>query len=88
MKNLKAPFLVIALLLNVLLMSAEISNPPPAPKSTAKIMNTMAEDDCDPDLPSCNPEFPIDCNIISLVIGGLVLGVTVIYRNQIKKASI
>jgi hypothetical protein len=93
MKNLKAPFLVIALLLNVLLMSAGPAHPP-VPEtsgSTAKSANAMAVADCDdPTLPSCNPEanMPIDQHVVFLVIGGLVLGTTVIYRNQIKKASI
>lgn len=91
MKNLKAPFLVIALLLNVLLMSAGPAHPP-VPEtsgSTAKNVNVMDED-CDPDLPSCNPEanFPIDQQIVFLLLGGLALGATVIYKNQIKKASI
>lgn len=93
MKNLKAPFLVIALLLNVLLMSAGPAHPP-VPEtsgSTAKNANTMSTSTCeDPDLPGCNNEadMPIDQHVIFLVIGGLALGATVIYKNQIKKASI
>jgi len=93
MKNLKAPFLVIALFLNVLLMSAGSAHPP-VPEtsgSTAKSAKTMSASACeDPGSPSCNDgaDFPIDQHVIFLLIGGLALGATVIYRNQIKKASI
>ncbi|MFC4477982.1 hypothetical protein [Flavobacterium chungangensis] len=89
MKNLKAPFLVIALLLNVLLMSAGSAHPP-VPETNGKSMNTTNAECEDPDLPSCNPEanFPIDQQIVFLLLGGLALGATVIYKNQIKKASI
>lgn len=90
MKNLKAPFLVIALFLNVLLVSAETSSHPPAPvtaeSSAAKTMAAAA--DCPPIQPDCDDAFPIDQNIIYLVVGGLVLGLTVVYKNPIKKASI
>jgi len=86
MKNLKAPFLVIALLLNVLLVSAETATHPPAPM--AKTASAMAEEvDCAPPN-NCESNFPIDQNIVLLVISGLALGLTVIYKNQIKKASI
>lgn len=85
MKNLKAPFLVIALLLNVLLASAETSSHPPSP--TARTASAMAEDDCLPPN-NCEANMPIDQNIVFLVITGLALGLTVIYKNQIKKASI
>jgi hypothetical protein len=89
MKNLKAPFLVIALFLNVLLVSAETSSHPPAPgASAARTMTTTAEGECEPIFPDCDDAFPINQNIIFLVVGGLVLGLTVIYKNQIKKASI
>jgi len=83
MKNLKAPFLVIALLLNVLLASAETAAHPPTPMA-AKAMD--ADEDCE--LVNCEAEMPIDQNIVFLVITGLALGLTVIYKNQIKKASI
>ncbi|RYJ39341.1 hypothetical protein NU08_1649 [Flavobacterium anhuiense] len=88
MKNLKAPFLVIALFLNVLLVTAENESGPPAPNLSSK---TMTAGDCDDsDGIPCNEQgnIPIDQNIIILVIGGLALGLTAIYRNQIKKASI
>jgi len=88
MKNLKAPFLAVALIiLNVSFMAAGSSNPPPPDMAgkSAESMTTMSEDDCEP---FCNPPFPIDQNIVFLLIGGLALGATVIYKNQIKKASI
>ncbi|UPZ16402.1 hypothetical protein [Flavobacterium humidisoli] len=93
MKNLKAPFLVIALLLNVLIMSAGSAHPPvPVTSgSTAKTANATSAADCeDPELPSCNPEanMPIDQHVVFLLLGGLALGATVIYKSQIKKASI
>ncbi|MBL0736561.1 hypothetical protein JI750_06665 [Flavobacterium sp. GN10] len=90
MKNLKAPFLVIALFLNVLLVSAETSSHPPTPSaSTARSMATTAEgEECPPLYPDCDDAFPINQNIMFLVIGGLALGLTVIYKNEIKKASI
>ncbi|URM37588.1 hypothetical protein [Flavobacterium anhuiense] len=86
MKNLKAPFLVIALLLlNGLTMSAESSSNPPAP--TAKSANLTADDE-DCQLVNCQADFPIDQNINFLLVGGLALGVIMIYKNQTKKASI
>ncbi|WP_095928355.1 hypothetical protein [Flavobacterium sp. ACN2] len=93
MKNLKAPFLVIALFLNVLLMTAGPAHPP-VPEtsgSTAKSANAMSATACDePGSPSCNDqaEMPINQHAVFLLLGGLALGATVIYRNQIKKASI
>lgn len=93
MKNLKAPFLVMALLLNVLLVSAGSAHPP-VPEtsgSTAKSANAMSSTACDdPGSPSCNDkaDFPIDQHVVFLLLGGLALGASVIYKNQIKKASI
>ncbi|EJG01437.1 hypothetical protein [Flavobacterium sp. F52] len=88
MKNLKAPFLVIALLLllNVSVVLAN-NNPLPAPTQRTQSVNADAEDDCDG--APCNPsDFPIDQNITFLLVGGLALGAVVVYKNQIKKASI
>ncbi|WP_134151284.1 hypothetical protein [Flavobacterium sp. 270] len=34
-----------------------------------------------------NPGFPIDQNIVFLAVAGLALGITVLYKNKIKKAS-
>ena len=62
---------------------------PTPPSPTAKTAGTMSlEDDDGPGGPGGGPKFPIDQNIIFLVIGGLALGATVIYKSQIKKASI
>ena len=91
MKNLKAPFLVIAILfLNVLLAGPKDM---PVPYG-AKTASTNGEDDgmdpieeCPPGYPCLN-DFPIDQNITFLLVSGLVLGATIIYKNQIKKASI
>ncbi|TDX09115.1 hypothetical protein [Flavobacterium sp. S87F.05.LMB.W.Kidney.N] len=84
MKNLKAPFLAIALiLLNVSFM---VAGPTP-PSPTAKTAGAMSLDD-DDGPGSGGADFPIDQNILFLLIGGLALGATVIYKNQIKKASI
>ena len=92
MKNLKAPFLVIALLLNVLLVTAGSEHPPKPMLNSAKGVNTTAgeDDDCEDLVQDCDngAGIPIDQNIIFLAIGGLALGLTVIYKNNIKKASI
>jgi hypothetical protein len=94
MKNLKAPFLVIALLfLNVLIAFA---NNNPLPKPTQGVQTQDANPgDPDPEDPNAEPctgpcpeNFPIDQNIGFLLIGGLALGAIMIYKNQIKKASI
>lgn len=82
MKNLKAPFLVIALfLLNVSLVAAKEELPEPGNATT----NMDADDD--PCL-GCPPQFPIDQNISFLLVGGLALGGVAIYRNYTKKASV
>lgn len=89
MKNLKAPFLAVTLiLLNVSFMLAGSSNPPAPTAKVATTANTSGalDDECE-DF-GCNPTFPIDQNIVFLVIGGLALGAAVIYKNQTKKASI
>lgn len=68
-------------------------NNPPAPTTlTARTagdgeLETSAEEDCN-GLPTCPLDFPINNNIIILVIGGLTLGATVIYKNHTKKASV
>ncbi|UWY28967.1 hypothetical protein N4T20_03355 [Flavobacterium sp. TR2] len=83
MKNLKAPFLVIALfLLNVSLVAAKEELPEPG--NATNTMDASADDDC----PACPPKFPIDQNISFLLVGGLALGGVAIYRNYTKKASV
>lgn len=84
MKNLKAPFLVIALLLlNFSLTAAE---PMPKPGNASNAVE-MDEEDPEPCL-GCPPDFPIDQNISFLLVGGIALGAIAIYKNQTKKASI
>ncbi len=83
MKRLKAPFLaVIVLLFSVSFAFAE-TPPPPAP--TAKGAATTAS--ACPFCPVGSP-LPIDQNIVLLAISGLALGLAVIYKNKIKKASV
>lgn len=92
MKNLKAPFLAFALILfNISIVSAGAASPPPPTKEGITARTANADDDGedpldDGDLPG-TPTLPIDQNVMILLIGGLALGATVIYRNQTKKAS-
>ncbi|KAF2332680.1 hypothetical protein [Flavobacterium nitrogenifigens] len=95
MKNLKAPFLVIALLLllNVSVLFAK-DNPLPVPTQKVQTQDVNPGDadpedsECPPGSP-CGPEdFPIDQNISFLLAGALALGGVVLYKNQTKKASI
>ncbi|SFD38103.1 hypothetical protein [Flavobacterium phragmitis] len=93
MKNLKAPFLAFALILfNISIVSAGAASPPPPTKEGITARTANADDDGegplddDGGLPG-QPILPIDQNIMILLIGGLALGATVIYRNQTKKAS-
>lgn len=89
MKNLKAPFLVVALILfNISIVSAGSTPPPP----NARMANVEGEgegDETSDDGPGgAGRDFPINQNIVILLISGLALGAVVIYRNQTKKASI
>lgn len=91
MKNLKAPFLVVALILfNISIVSAGSTPPPP----NARMASSTSTGDLDDDGESSGDgetggaDFPINQNIIILLISGLALGAVVIYRNQTKKASI
>ncbi|WDF63167.1 hypothetical protein [Flavobacterium sp. KACC 22763] len=84
MKNLKAPFLVIALLLlNVSLVKAE-GKDMPVPGDANKTNAQASAQAC----PSCPEGFPINQNIGFLLVAGLALGAVAIYKNKIKKASI
>lgn len=85
MKKLKAPFLaVIVILFNVSLALAE-TPAPPEPQPTGKSASTAGVNACG----FCNnTPLPIDENLVFLVISGLLLGGTVIYKNKIKKASV
>jgi hypothetical protein len=88
MKNLKAPFLVFALIFSMAIVSA-YNNPPP-PNMYARNASSEEieepEPQPEPGAPG-NPKMPIDQNKIMLLIGGLALGTAVIYRKHIKKAS-
>lgn len=85
MKNLKAPFLVVALILfNISIVSAGSTPPPP----NARMASSTSTGDLDDDGETGGADFPINQNIIILLISGLALGAVVIYRNQTKKASI
>lgn len=37
--------------------------------------------------PPTHPNLPIDQDLVYLIVAGLILGASVIYRNKIKKAS-
>jgi len=48
----------------------------------------FAEDPISPEYPIEEPPgVPIDSHLIFLIVAGLLLGITLIYRNNIKKAS-
>lgn len=64
-------------------MSVSLANTPPPPSPTGKSASVTAEDD---EIPP--PGLPINDHIPYLLAGGFVLGMTIIYRNKIKKASI
>ncbi|KAF2341218.1 hypothetical protein [Flavobacterium tistrianum] len=83
MKNLKAPFLVTALLL--LNVSLAVANETlPEPGNASKNTTAKAQAAC----PTCPEEFPINKNISFLLMAGLALGAVATYKNKIKKASI
>jgi quinol-cytochrome oxidoreductase complex cytochrome b subunit len=50
--------------------------------------NTPADPGTDPPGPLEPPGGPIDSYLLVLIIAALVLGMVVIYRNKIKKASV
>lgn len=83
MKNLKAPFLAVALILfNTSFVCA--GTPPPP---TARMASSSGTDDPGDDgIGGGALPMPINQNVMILLIGGLALGATVIYRNT-KKAS-
>jgi len=83
MKNLKAPFLVIALLL----LNVSVATAQDLPDPGAGEME--GNPSCDE--PPCGaqpPDFPINQNISFLLASGVALGAIAIYKNQTKKASI
>jgi len=71
-------FLVV---INASVVFAE-NNPLPSPKKASANTNELQSDD-PPHMPA-----PIDQNIVYLMGAALVLGVVMIYKNKIKKASV
>ncbi|MDR6762953.1 hypothetical protein J2Y38_003171 [Flavobacterium sp. 2755] len=59
-------------------------NTPPPPPQAAKTSGTAST--TDDEIPP--PGLPINDHIPYLIAAGFVLGMTIIYRNKIKKASI
>lgn len=84
MKAIKTLFFVFVLtLLNVNSTTAGTTPSQSMPPPTAKGAATSSNDPG-----NGNPGFPIDENIVFLTVAGLALGITVLYKNKIKKASI
>ncbi|SHG66571.1 hypothetical protein [Flavobacterium defluvii] len=73
--------ILLALFLLVSNVSGVMANTPPPP--TAKNASATADDDVPPP-----PGVPINNQLPYLIGAGLILGMTIIYRNKIKKASI
>ena len=76
--------ILLALFLIVSSVSVSLANTPPPPSPTAKSASITAEED--DEIPP--PGLPINDHIPYLLAGGFILGMTIIYRNKIKKASI
>lgn len=85
MKNLKAPFLVIALLLLNISFAGSHELPPPNAGTLNSDGSELSDDDIGGATP---PNFPVNQNISFLLLGGLAIGAVAVYKNQIKKASI
>lgn len=69
-----------AFFLVVMNISAVFAEDNPLPKPEQSQMNTTAGPEF--------PDMPIDQNIIYLMGAALVLGVVIIYKNKIKRASV
>ena len=79
MKRIRIVFLLFfVVLVSISSVRAEVH--PPSP------VNAQAADEDPIPFPDPVPG-PIDENIVLLLIAGLVLGATVVYKNKIKKAS-
>ena len=82
MKRIRIVFLLFfVVLVSISSVKAEVH--PPSPQN-ARSAN-MLGDEYGPPPPDF--EMPIDTNIVFLLVAGLVLGTTVVYRHKIKKAS-
>lgn len=82
MKRIRIVFLLFfVVLVSISSIKAEVH--PPSPQ------NAQFDEGEDPNTPPPPGAFPgpIDENIVLLLIAGLVLGATVVYKNKIKKAS-
>lgn len=77
--------ILLALFLIVSSASVSFANTPPPPPQAAKTSGTASTADDDDITP---PGLPINDHIPYLIAAGFVLGMTIIYRNKIKKASI
>ncbi|MEN2402101.1 hypothetical protein GKZ90_0020090 [Flavobacterium sp. MC2016-06] len=74
----------LAFVLTLINVTAVLADPtPPSPTAKGAGVNALNDDPSDGGEP-----VPIDQNIIFLMIGGLILGTTVLYKNKIKKASV
>lgn len=81
-KIMKRVRIVFLLFFIVLVSSVKAEVHPPSPVNA----NATAFDN---DIPVPGEvEMPIDENIVFLLIAGLILGTSIIYKNKIKKASI
>jgi len=84
MKEIRIVFLLFFIVL-VSISSVKAEVHPPSPQNARAQMN--AEDEPDGPPPPGPVAGPIDENIALLLIAGLILGTTIVYRNKIKKAS-
>jgi hypothetical protein len=85
MKRIKPVFLVFFVSL-IFASSFVAAAPTPPEPMTSQAVAAVACDDCPPPPPP--KDTPIDANIILLLVGGLTLGISVVYKNKMKKALI
>ncbi|QDW19172.1 hypothetical protein [Flavobacterium sp. KBS0721] len=83
MKRIRIVFLLFFIVL-VSISSVKAGVHPPSPQN-ARSANMLGDESEGPPPPDF--EMPIDTNIVFLLVAGLVLGTTVVYRHKIKKAS-
>jgi hypothetical protein len=85
MKRVRIVFLLFFIVL-VSISSVKAEVHPPNPEIAR---NALEDNDCDGCPPPTPDPFgvPINENIVFLLIAGLVLGTTVVYRHKMKKAS-
>ncbi|PAM92469.1 hypothetical protein B4N84_22430 [Flavobacterium sp. IR1] len=84
MKRIKPIFLVF--FVSLIFASSFAAAPTPPEPMTSQAVSAAACDDCPPPPPP--KDTPINANIILLLVGGLTLGMSVIYKNKTKKALI